>query len=62
MIKAFKMFILEIKIRYYGSLFEHYKRKALKQQYFVNKLCEYTNKVNITEIDYKALINNKKEP
>ena len=62
MIKAFKMFIMEIKIYYYGSLFEHYKRKALKQQYYVNKLCEYTDKVKITETDYKALIGEKEEP
>lgn len=62
MFRTFKMFILEIKIRYYGSLFEHYKRKALKQQYFVNKLCEYTDKVNITETDYRTLINYKEEP
>lgn len=62
MITSIKMFILEIKIRYYGSLFEHYKRKALKQQYFVNKLCEYTDKVNITENDYKMLINGKDGP
>lgn len=62
MLTAIKMFILEIKIRYYGSLFEHYKRKALKQQYFVNKLCEYTDKVDATEILYKDLINHKEEP
>lgn len=57
-----KMIIMEVKIRCYGSLYEYYKRKTLRQLYYANKLAEYTTKVNVIETDYKTLIEQKEEP
>ena len=53
MIKRFKMLMLEAKIRIYGIMFEHYKCKAIRYEYYVKMTNIYTDKIyNATE-DFK---------
>ena len=56
MIKRFKMLMLEAKIRIYGIMFEHYKCKAIRYEYYVKMTNIYTDKIyNATE-DFKKLV------
>ena len=56
MIKRFKMLMLEAKIRIYGIMFEYYKCKAIRYEYYVKMTNTYTDKIyNATE-DFKKLV------
>lgn len=53
MIKKFKMFFLEIRIRMYGLMYQHYKCKAMKYEHCIKMTKELDDKIYFATEYYK---------
>lgn len=56
MIKSFRMFVLEMKIRISSIIFEHYKCKAIRYQHYVNMSNKYEAELSEMTNEYKNMV------
>lgn len=56
--QKFDLFVQELKIHVYSMLREFYRCRALKHQYNVDRMTEYTNKVNDLAKEFKQTAEN----
>lgn len=53
--RKFKMLTQELKIHIYSMVKEFYRCRTLKHQYNMDKMTEYSQKVNDLALEYKKL-------